>query len=195
MDIITRTEASEKELTRFFTGKPCKHGHVSERHTKSGTCIECGNARSASWNKQTGYGKEYRAVNREQMAEANREWRRRNPEKVQQYTTTESSRITSQLNQAKRRAKAHGWEFNLTKRDITIPDTCPVLGIPLLRTDTRLGDSSPTIDRIDSTKGYTLDNIRVISWRANRLKSDATTEEMRMILNYMESANECNQQH
>lgn len=193
MDIITRVEASEKGLTRFFTGEPCKHGHISERHTKSGTCIECGNARSANWNKQTGYGKEYRAANREQMAEANREWRHRNPEKVQQYTTTESSRITSQLNQAKRRAKANGWAFNLTKSDITIPETCPVLGIPLLRTEGRLDDASPTIDRVDSTKGYTVDNIRVISWRASKIKSDATIEELRQILKYMETASECDQ--
>ena len=193
MDIITRNEAKERGLTRFFTGIPCKHGHVCERHTKSGTCIECGNVRSATWNKQTGYGKEYRSANAHQVADTNKSWRRRNPDKIRQYNATESTRITSQLNQAKRRAAANGWEFNLTKQDIVIPDTCPVLGIPLLRTDGRLADSSPTIDRIDSTKGYTVDNIRVISWRANKIKSDATIEELRQILKYMESADGCDQ--
>lgn len=193
MDIITREQAKEQGLIRFFTGTPCKRGHVCERHTKSGSCIECSNARSAEWNKQNEYGKGYRATNAEKVTETNKAWRDRNLDRVRQYSLTESARIASQLNQAKRRAAAHGWDFNLTKQDIVIPDTCPVLGIPLLRTDGRLNDSSPTIDRIDSTRGYTVDNIRVISWRANRLKSDATIEELQQILKYMESANGCNQ--
>lgn len=27
--------------TRYFTGRPCIHGHVAERYTSSGNCIEC----------------------------------------------------------------------------------------------------------------------------------------------------------
>jgi hypothetical protein len=41
------------------------------------------------------------------------------------------------------------------------------------------------IDRIDTSKGYLKDNIKVISWRANRLKSDGTLEELEKIVNYM----------
>ena len=44
---------------------------------------------------------------------------------------------------------------------------------------------SPSIDRIDSTKGYTKDNIQIISWRANRIKNDSTPEELMQIATYM----------
>lgn len=41
MRIITRKTAKEKGLKRYFTGQPCKHGHVAERYTKSDRCVEC----------------------------------------------------------------------------------------------------------------------------------------------------------
>lgn len=40
MEIISRADAKAQGLTRYFTGKPCKHGHVSERII-AGQCCEC----------------------------------------------------------------------------------------------------------------------------------------------------------
>lgn len=39
--IISREEAREKGLKRYYTGKECKHGHLDERLTKQGNCIKC----------------------------------------------------------------------------------------------------------------------------------------------------------
>jgi len=39
--IITRKQAKEAKLTRYFTGKPCKHGHIAERDVANGNCREC----------------------------------------------------------------------------------------------------------------------------------------------------------
>lgn len=39
--IMTWTEAKNVGVVRYFTGKPCKYGHVAERKTASGNCIEC----------------------------------------------------------------------------------------------------------------------------------------------------------
>lgn len=39
--VITRAEAKAQRLTRYFTGKPCPYGHISQRVTASGTCREC----------------------------------------------------------------------------------------------------------------------------------------------------------
>lgn len=44
MQIITRAEAKAKGLKRYFTGKPCKHGHIAERMTSGGNCLVCFNA-------------------------------------------------------------------------------------------------------------------------------------------------------
>ena len=60
-------------------------------------------------------------------------------------------------------------------------------GIPLIRGEKRWSDDSPTIDRIDNTRGYVKGNISIISFRANKLKGDATIQEMYDILKYMES--------
>jgi len=43
-----------------------------------------------------------------------------------------------------------------------------------------------TLDRIDQQKGYVRDNIGVICWRCNRIKSDATISELRTLVEYME---------
>lgn len=42
----TRKEAIEARERYFFTGKPCKHGHISKRITINGVCYECSNTRS-----------------------------------------------------------------------------------------------------------------------------------------------------
>ena len=39
--MITRKEAKEQGLKKYFTGKPCKHGHISERRVDSRGCIAC----------------------------------------------------------------------------------------------------------------------------------------------------------
>jgi hypothetical protein len=38
-----RRVAAENGSTRYFTGRPCKHGHIAERFTTSGGCVECVN--------------------------------------------------------------------------------------------------------------------------------------------------------
>lgn len=112
----------------------------------------------------------------EKAAAKARAWRASNPEYMLVHA-------------AKRRATRDGLEFELTRDNCpTIPEYCPVLGIKLqARNDGCQGplNSSPTLDRRDPTKGYTLDNVCVISHAANRLKSDMTIEMLEKILVYM----------
>ena len=90
------------------------------------------------------------------------EWRQNNPERVLWLA-------------AKHRSKRSGRVFTITADDIEIPLVCPVLGIKLTQGGMR--DSSPSLDRIDSNKGYEADNIWVISWRANGIKGNGTIHE------------------
>lgn len=39
--VINRIAAKEQSLTRYFTGKPCKNGHIFERFVSDGKCLEC----------------------------------------------------------------------------------------------------------------------------------------------------------
>ena len=84
---------------------------------------------------------------------------------------------------AKKRARDKGWDFDIEVTDIVIPNFCPYLGIEITHQVGGKGrrPGSPSLDRLDSKKGYVKGNIIVCSWRANFLKSDATLNELLLI--------------
>ena len=118
--------------------------------------------------------KEYSRKNKERLNRQTREWHQRNPER---------SLVVS----AKSRANKQNVPFNLTPEDIVVPKVCPVLGIPLFRQKGKRTDNTPSLDRIIPERGYVKENVRIISWRANRLKCDATFEELEKIYNYVKN--------
>lgn len=85
------------------------------------------------------------------------------------------------------RARETNLEVSVTLDDIEIPEYCPIFGVKL----TKYGEENyerrytPSVDRIDNSKGYIKGNIKIISERANRIKSDATIEELEAIIKYM----------
>ena len=92
---------------------------------------------------------------------------------------------------AKSRAKKRGLDFSIDITDIVIPTYCPVLGIELDLTWGGVHEndidrsSKPSIDRIDSSKGYVKGNIAVISYRANLIKGNGVAEEHRQIARFI----------
>ena len=89
----------------------------------------------------------------------------------------------------KYRARKNGIDFNIELEDIVIPEFCPVLGLKL---EPNIGGNSPSmnspsLDKIDPSKGYTKGNIMVISHRANSLKNNAQIWELEAVLAYMKS--------
>ncbi len=86
------------------------------------------------------------------------------------------------LNSAKRTHKTKGVPFDLEREDIVIPTYCPVLGIELAVNDGAVGPNSPSLDKIIPSLGYVKGNVRVISHRANTIKSDATIDELRKVV-------------
>jgi hypothetical protein len=94
--------------------------------------------------------------------------------------------IYNALMGAKTRAKLKGVPFDILASDLQIPEECPVLGIPLIWGE-RLTNNTPTIDRVIPEKGYVKGNCVVISMKANRLKNNASEDDLRAILNYVTS--------
>lgn len=82
------------------------------------------------------------------------------------------------IRNCKRRAKMSGLPFDLTTDDLVVPKVCPYLGIEICLENSKPLSNSPSIDRIDNTKGYTKDNVQVISQLANSMKSKASEEEL-----------------
>jgi hypothetical protein len=177
MDIKTRSQAIKDGQKLYFTGKPCKHGHISPRFV-FGACLEC---------KKT-FDKNYKEKNKDHIKEYNKIYSKEYNKK--NYTTEKRKKkyrenVESELfNHAKSRAKLKNLEFNITKEDIIIPDTCPVFGVPI---NFENKTNVPTLDRINNVKGYIKGNIQVISFKANRLKNNGTLEEFKKIINYIET--------
>ncbi len=82
---------------------------------------------------------------------------------------------------AKQRARVLGVPFGLTQeylqRLVEQNDGyCPVLKTPI-------NNENPlSIDRIIPKLGYVNSNVRIISWRANTIRNNATVEELQLIL-------------
>jgi hypothetical protein len=98
------------------------------------------------------------------------------------------------VSQAKMRAKRDGLPFNLTVDGLYWPTHCPILGIKLNyskeptaeREGWQLRSNTVTLDRRINELGYVAGNVFAISHRANRIKSDATFDELKAVLAYME---------
>jgi hypothetical protein len=113
-----------------------------------------------------------------------RDWRQRNIEHARKQS---NEWLVAHLeahiwSRAKRGAKIRGLPFTIEVSDIHIPAVCPLLGIAIERKGTVRTDNSPSIDRIDSSLGYVKGNVWIVSWRANNIKTDATLEELELLV-------------
>lgn len=52
MDTIDRKTAKKLNLKKYFTGKPCKHGHISYRWVLNGVCVQCSSENALRWQKK-----------------------------------------------------------------------------------------------------------------------------------------------
>ena len=90
-------------------------------------------------------------------------------------------------NHLRNSAKRRNILFELTMVDLyelSFPISCSITGKPLHFNRGKASDNSFSIDRIDANKGYTADNIIVVSNRVNRIKNDGTPEELEKIAEF-----------
>lgn len=89
------------------------------------------------------------------------------------------------LKRLKERSIKKGLDFDLTIEDIKVPLKCPVFGFELQRNHKIPLFNSPSVDRIDPTKGYTKDNIQILSQLANVMKNSANPEQLIQFANWV----------
>lgn len=82
------------------------------------------------------------------------------------------------LRSAQSRASAKNIKCTVAKTDFEIPLVCPLLGIWMSPASGKAQASSPSLDRIDSSKGYVPGNVWVISHKANAMKNNASQDEL-----------------
>jgi len=88
--IISRKQALELGLKYYFTGKPCKHGHIMRRDITCKSCLTCRKNNNAKWYKSNvekakDNAKKWKKCNPEKVKEINRNWKKCNPEKVKKW--------------------------------------------------------------------------------------------------------------
>jgi 5-methylcytosine-specific restriction endonuclease McrA len=97
VQIISRKAAKAAGLKYYFTGKPCKRGHIDQRFVSSFMCFECGrdktreayraldiDQRRAGRDKRKAYVQQWRASNRERLlayyGERNKRYKEQQPD-------------------------------------------------------------------------------------------------------------------
>lgn len=164
------------------TTKTCRRGHVYTPGIPRGcrVCYKIYHARYYRQNKEKWHQQKVRS-------------RRKNPEVHRRYEL-ERRRDRYELVlivSARRRAKKIGVPFDLKADDLRpLPTTCPILGVVLKTNNGKggvPGPNSPSLDRLVPERGYVKGNVRIISYRANALKNNATPEELRLIADWIEN--------
>jgi hypothetical protein len=105
--IVTRQEAKALELHRYFTGKPCKHGHIAQRYMNT-ACVECTRARDATDHARSAR-RNWQIMHpdrmRELIREATRRIRKAHPELVRDQHRRSRNKHLDKRREAERLAK------------------------------------------------------------------------------------------
>jgi hypothetical protein len=167
--LISKAEAVDKNLNRFFTGKPCKRGHISSRYVKGGHCIECHNKKEVS-SKHS----QYTAA-----------WRNRNREKIKQYAGEYRQRLEVKASKAKRQQERHVNKLKSEyKWDAELHDFVMEEAYSLSQLRTVVTGVKHNVDHIIPLRGklvcglHVWNNIRVITYLENILKSNKIYEDL-----------------
>jgi hypothetical protein len=167
------SEGRECSQCKLF--KPQKDFTWKDKKRLTNRCHECRNANYKE--------------NPHQMRDRAKAYYWANRELVRAKSKERRKRMTARalLNAARLRARKTGLDFNIDESDVVVPVKCPVLGIDLVVNENKCQGNSPTLDRIVPGLGYVRGNVRVISFRANTIKNDATLEELRAVVRDLES--------
>ena len=146
---------------------------------------------------------EYRQDNKEKLAANSKKYRQDNKEKLAKYRQDNKEKIVESLKKyrqnnkeklivrsAKTRANKNNVPFDIDedyiKKIWPKHNICPIFKIKLERSNLYTGDQSPSLDRIIPKLGYVKGNVQIMSHKANRIKNNATFEELIIIGKYYE---------
>lgn len=135
------------------------------------------------------YGRQWYLRNRERIKESQKIYHAEHRRQMLQKLKGEpASRILKICREARCRAKREGTDFEDPVIDYLVslaPTVCPCCnGLLDYLSITRTG-ATPSIDRVNNTKGYTMGNVAIICWNCNSTKSDSSIEILEMLVAYM----------
>jgi len=147
----------------------CHSKRVSE--TQMGECLECNKV----------YRKKMRKI--------------KNSEKESRIHSTILELLKGARSRSRKKNFENEMDYKFLKKLIS-NNECPVFNKRFVfrgETDRKSPNRmSPSLDRVDNSKGYTMENVRVISYKANNLKSNATIEQIESLIYYIKNYKEFN---
>lgn len=158
-----RNTARKEGEMYYYPQRFCINKHVSAHYVSSGECLSCIKEKSKGPNL---YGTK--------------------------RATTEEECIHVLVGTAKSRAKSRKIDFNISVDDLKpFPKTCPILGVKLDYVGEKRKDraTSPSLDRVRNNEGYIKGNVRIISYKANAMKSNHTVESLQKFIDYINESN------
>jgi hypothetical protein len=123
----TREDARANGSARYFTGKPCRNGHVSPRRVTDGVCIGCSQQKNRKDSaRMAEYNRQYRATRAEKIKRAMREYYlknralyysfnrlRRAQRRCAQPAWVDTKAVSSFYQQAMRLSSEHGIKYHV----------------------------------------------------------------------------------
>ncbi len=90
LEIVSRKDARERGMKLYFTGKPCKRGHIDRRRVSGACCQKCERIlgklkREKNKDKITAYQKKYRKDNPEKVAARHKKYSDDHKEEMAAY--------------------------------------------------------------------------------------------------------------
>lgn len=181
-----------EEGRKTYAGSLCKKCSTREKFVANWGCVACSSSTTTERNKK--YWQKLKDSGR------NIEFSRKNSHLRKRYYEEHKGEIRDVLIEKKNelgnfylkkllihiksKCKQKNIPFDVTINDIQVPSHCPILGIELRFNEGGAKDNSPSIDRIVPELGYVKGNVLIISSRANRIKNNATINEMYMIYKF-----------
>lgn len=177
---------TEEDLELFAKGKTCKYG-------RDNLCKKCINERHRKHYKENreernAKARKYYTDNREKLNERQKKQYKTNIIKEREYNRKHHAAhpFRYAVKYAKARSKKNGSDFDLTPEFLIqlwdeCGGICPMTGVKMLKKSKLSDPIAKSLDRIDPEKGYTKDNVRLVSYWYNRTRNkwgDAFTLEM-----------------
>jgi hypothetical protein len=155
-------------------GKPCRAGHSGLRYRKRNACVECVKQQNRRTIKRRSPEVQAKVTARNNHTNRVR-WRKirdRENQKRKEYRATPRGKAQKLIYSITARTKKYDTKCTISLEWLEprlVRGVCELTGIPFdfSRCEKGRGPYSPSVDRIDSSKGYEPSNCRVILWALN----------------------------
>lgn len=161
MEVITRKQALEQGLTRYFTGKACLRGHVAERQTTNGKCQDCQAEDRKVLSEDQKEKQRQRARRRyaekgQECRAKTRKWREQNKQHLREYNAAFAASYTE------RRA-----ELNKDRYDAD-PEAARARVSAYRASNPEVARAYKAKQRAEKTPAYLADKVRIRLWECLR---------------------------